>query len=75
MEVIFKNEYLQELYKTGKSSKYKKLPAQVVRKFPLAVRILQQIKIIQDIWKLIGLMMKKQLELLVLKILVITISD
>ena len=54
MEVIFKNEHLQELYTTGKSSKYKKLPGQVVRKFPLAVRILQQIKIIQDIWKYPG---------------------
>ena len=42
MEVIFKNEHLQELYTSGKSSKYKKVPIQVVRKFPLAVRILQQ---------------------------------
>lgn len=50
MEVIFKNEHLQELYTSGKSSKYKKVPVQVVRKFPLAVRILQQIKVIQDIW-------------------------
>ena len=48
MEVIFKNEHLQELYTSGKSSKYKKVPAQVVRKFPLAVRILQQLKVILD---------------------------
>ena len=51
MEVIFKNEHLQELYTSGKSSKYKKVSIQVVRKFPLAVRILQQLNIIQDIWK------------------------
>ena len=49
MEVIFKNEHLQELYTSGKSSKYKKVPVQVVRKFPLALRILQQLNIIQDI--------------------------
>lgn len=54
MEVIFKNVHLQELYTSGKSSKYKKVPAQVVRKFPLAVRILQQIKVIQDIWRYPG---------------------
>jgi len=54
MEVIFKNEHLQELYTSGKSSKYKKVPAQVVRKLPLTVRILQQIKVIQDIWKYPG---------------------
>jgi len=54
MEVIFKNEHLQELYTSGKSSKYKKVPAQVVRKFPLAVRILQQLKVIQDIWRYPG---------------------
>ena len=51
MEVIFKNEHLEELYTSGISSKYKKVPTQVIRKFPMAVRILQQIKIIQDIWK------------------------
>lgn len=51
---FLKNEHLQELYTSGKSSKYKKVPAQVVRKFPLAVRILQQIKVIQDIWRYPG---------------------
>lgn len=54
MEVIFKNEHLEELYTSGKSSKYKKVPAQVVRKFPMAVRILQQLKVIQDIWRYPG---------------------
>lgn len=54
MEVIFLNEHLQELYTSGKSSKYKKIPAQVVRKFPLTVRILQQIKVIQYVWKFPG---------------------
>lgn len=54
MEVIFKNEHLQELYTSGKSSKYKKVPAQVVRKLPLAVRILQKLSINQDIWKYPG---------------------
>ena len=51
MEVIFKNVHLQELYTSGKFSKYKKVPMQVVRKFPLAVRILQKLSINQDIWK------------------------
>lgn len=54
MEVIFKNEHLQELYTTGKSKKYKTVPADVVRKLPLAVRILQQLNVIQDIWKYPG---------------------
>ena len=54
MTVIFNNEYLQQLYTSGRSKKYKNVPADVLRKFPLAVRILEQIKIIQDIWKYPG---------------------
>lgn len=54
MEVIFNNKYLQELYTTGVSLKYKKIPVQVVKKLPLAVRILQQLEVIQDIWKYPG---------------------
>ncbi|MEE3435148.1 MAG: type II toxin-antitoxin system RelE/ParE family toxin [Treponema sp.] len=54
MEVIFRNENLKELYTSGKSSKYKKVPAQVVRKLPQAVMILQQLKVIQDIWQYPG---------------------
>ena len=54
MEVFFKNEHLEELYTSGKSSKYKKVPVQIIRKFPLAVRILQQLKVIQDIWRYPG---------------------
>lgn len=50
MEVI----YLEELYTFGKSSKYKKVPAQVVRKIPLAVRILRRLKVIQEIWRYPG---------------------
>ena len=49
MTVNFKNAHLEELYTTGKSKKYKIVPPDVVRKLPLAVRILQQIKVIQDI--------------------------
>ena len=54
MEVIFKNKHLEELYTRGKSAKYKKVPNQVVRKLSLAVQILQQITIIQDIWRYPG---------------------
>ena len=54
MTVNFKNAHLEELYTTGKSKKYKTVPPDVVRKLPLAVRILQQIKIIQDIWQYPG---------------------
>lgn len=54
MEVVFKNGHLQELYTTGKFSKYKSVPPKVVKKLPLAVRILQQLEIIQDIWKYPG---------------------
>ena len=54
MEVVFKNGHLQKLYTTGKSSKYKSVPPKVVKKLPLAVRILQQLEIIQDIWKYPG---------------------
>lgn len=54
MTVIFNNVHLEELYTTGKSKKYKNIPPNVVRKLPLAVRILQQLNIIQDIWKYPG---------------------
>ena len=54
MIVNFKNIHLEELYTTGKSKKYKTVPPDVVRKLPLAVRILQQIKVIQDIWRYPG---------------------
>lgn len=54
MTVNFKNAHLEELYTTGKSKKYKIVPPDVVRKLPLAVRILQQLNIIQDIWKYPG---------------------
>lgn len=54
MTVIFNNVHLEELYTTGKSKKYKNIPPNVVRKIPLAVRILQQLNIIQDIWKYPG---------------------
>lgn len=54
MTVIFNNVHLEELYTTGKSKRYKNIPPNVVRKLPLAVRILQQLNIIQDIWKYPG---------------------
>ena len=54
MTVNFKNEHLKELYSTGKSKKYKRVPADIVRKLPLAVGILQQINVIQDLWKYPG---------------------
>lgn len=54
MTVIFNNVHLEELYTTGKSKKYKNIPPNVVRKLPLAVRILQQLNIIQDIWRYPG---------------------
>ena len=54
MEVKFINEHLEELYSTGKSQKYKTVPADVVKRFPRAVIILEQIEIIQDIWKYPG---------------------
>lgn len=54
MKVIFKNEHLEELYTTGRSKKYKTVPPDIIKKLPLAVRILQQLKIIQDIWKFPG---------------------
>lgn len=68
MEVKFINKHLEELYSTGKSKKYKTVPADVIKKLPRAVIILEQIEIIQDIWKLIGPMKKNQLESLVWKI-------
>lgn len=54
MVVDFKNKHLEELYTTGRSKKYRTVPPDVVRKLPLAVRIMQQLKIIQDIWKYPG---------------------
>ena len=46
MEVIFKNKHLEELYSTGQSRKYKKVPVNVVRKLPRAVNVLEQITVI-----------------------------
>lgn len=54
MDVIFLNRHLEELYATGKSRKYRSVPPDIIRKLPLAVRILQQLRIIQDIWKYPG---------------------
>ena len=54
MEVKFINKHLEELYSTGKSKKYKTVPADVIKKLPRAVIILEQIEIIQDIWKYPG---------------------
>ncbi len=52
MEVIFINKDLEQVYKTGFSKKYKKVPLEVIRKFPRAVDVLRQCKIITDIWHL-----------------------
>ena len=54
MEVKFINKHLEELYSTGKSKKYNMVPADVIKKLPRAVIILEQIEIIQDIWKYPG---------------------
>ena len=54
MEVQFTNKHLKDLFTTGKSAKYKTVPPNIVKKLPLAVRILQQIEVIQDIWKFPG---------------------
>ena len=54
LEVIFKNKHLEELYSTGQSRKYKKVPVNVVRKLPRAVNVLEQITVIQDLWSYPG---------------------
>ena len=59
MTVIFRNKHLEELYATGRSKKYRTVPADVVKKLPLAVRILQQLVIIQDIWRYPGYSFEK----------------
>ncbi|HYX09302.1 MAG TPA: type II toxin-antitoxin system RelE/ParE family toxin [Bacteroidales bacterium] len=50
MTVKCNNNKLLELYKTGKSSKYK-LPAHIVKKFIMRVQILQAAETIHDLWK------------------------
>lgn len=54
MEVKFKNEHLKELYSTGKSKKYRAVPVEVIKKLPRVVIILEQIQVIQEIWKYPG---------------------
>ena len=53
-KVTFKNKHLEELYSTGQSRKYKKVPVNVVRKLPRAVNVLEQITVIQDLWSYPG---------------------
>ena len=54
MEVTFKNKHLEELYSTGQSKKYKKVPVDVIRKLPRAVNVLEHIAVIQDLWSYPG---------------------
>ena len=54
MEVHFNNKDLNDLYTTGKSSKFKNVPTYIVRKLPMAVDVLKSITVIQDIWKYPG---------------------
>ena len=52
MTVIFLNDDLQELYETGYSRKYKKVPKTIVRdNFPTIVQYLKNAERIQDVWK------------------------
>jgi toxin HigB-1 len=50
LEVKFINQELEELYCTGASLRYKKVPPEVIRKLPRAVEVLIQASIITDLW-------------------------
>ena len=50
MEIKFLNSNLKELYETGSSRTYRKVPVEVIKKFPRAVDVLAAAKNIYDIW-------------------------
>lgn len=52
MEVNFLNVELEQLYTTGRSKRYSKVPSEVLRKFPRAVEVLIQSTVITDLWRL-----------------------
>lgn len=54
MEVNFINQDLEELYRTGSSRRYRKVPPDVIRKLPRAVDMLIQSTLITDIWNFPG---------------------
>ncbi len=51
METNFLNKNLEELFETGKSKKYKKVPKNIIEGFVEAVEFLKDAVSIQDIWK------------------------
>ncbi len=55
MTVEFINKDLQELYETGHSRKYKKVPKNIVVKFPVIVDTLMNADCVQKLWKNKGL--------------------
>ena len=59
MIVEFINKDLQELYETGYSRKYKKVPEIIMPKLYKAVRHFEYAETIQDIWKIGSLHFEK----------------
>lgn len=51
MKVRFLSDDLKKLYETGYSRKYKKVPADIIRKLPRAIDVLSAATVIQDVWK------------------------
>ena len=50
MEVAFLNSDLKELYETGYSRAFKKVPPEVVKKLPRAIAVIEAAKDIYDLW-------------------------
>lgn len=51
METTFQNKNFEELFETGKSKKYKKVPKNIIEEFIEAVEFLKDAVSIHDIWK------------------------
>ena len=50
MELEFRNKHLQKLYEEGKSRKYR-LQKQTLRKFFIAIGVLESAQSIHDLWR------------------------